>query len=535
MRTQKDSQINWLEQQFRARRIGRREFLGRMAALGVSTAFANSLAGRAIAQGAPKRGGHLRFGMAHGETTDTLDPGQVTNGYTTVVAYTITNMLTEEDADGNIKPKLAESWEASNAAKKWVFKLRKGVEFHDGRTLSAKDVVASINYHRGPNSKSSVKPIVDPIQSVESDGNDTVVLTLTGGDADIPAKLSNFSFGIYPANNDGSLDWQKGIGTGAYKLQHFEPGGKTTFERNPNYWQADRGFFDSGELIAILDAAARQNALLANEVDAIDRLDLKTADELGKAEGVVLEEVRGKLHYTFPMRTDTAPFNDRNVRLALKHAIDREAFLKVILFGHGMLGNDQPITPAYRYFAADIEQRKYDPEKAKFYLKQAGMSDLAVDLSASAAAFQSAVDAALLYKENASKSGININVVREPSDGYWTNVWRQKPWCTSYWFGTPTPDGIFTQAYAAGASWNDTYWNNEQFMKLMLEARGELDETKRAAMYRDMQLLVRDEGGAVIPAFANDVFATRDNVRHGKLASNYEVDGRMFFDRWWFA
>jgi peptide/nickel transport system substrate-binding protein len=67
------------------------------------------------------------------------------------------------------------------------------------------------------------------------------------------------------------------------------------------------------------------------------------------------------------------------------------------------------------------------------------------------------------------------------------------------------------------------------------DARGELDDNKRAAMYREMQLLVRDEGGAVIPAFANDVFATRDTVRHGKLASNYEVDGRMFFDRWWFA
>jgi peptide/nickel transport system substrate-binding protein len=535
MHTDNERKIDWLMSQLKESRMSRREFMGRAAALGVTTALASTLAGEALAQGSPKKGGYMRFGMAHGETTDTLDPGQVTNGYTTVVAYTITNMLTEEDADGNIKPKLAENWEASDAAKKWVFKLRKGVEFHNGRSLTAKDVVASINYHRGPQSKSSVKPIVDPMQSVEADGDDTVVITLSGGDADIPAKLSNFSFGIYPAKDDGTLDWEKGIGTGAYRLKEFQPGGKTTFERNPNYWQADRAFFDGGELIAVLDPTARQNALVSNQVDGIDRLDLKTADLLAKTEGVIVEEVRGKLHYTFPMRTDTAPLNDRNVRLALKHAIDREAFLKSILFGHGMLGNDQPITPAYRYFAADIEQRKYDPDKAKFYLKEAGMTELAIDLSASGAAFQSAVDAALLYKENAAKAGININVVREPNDGYWTNVWRGKPWCASYWFGTPTADGIFTQAYAAGAAWNDTYWNNEKFMKLLVDARGELDDNKRAAMYREMQLLVRDEGGAVIPAFANDVFATRDTVRHGKLASNYEVDGRMFFDRWWFA
>ncbi len=309
MSTIEDQKVRWLTSQFSAGRIGRREFLGRLAALGATSIFASSLAGKALADSAPKKGGYLRFGMAHGETTDTLDPGQITNGYTTVIAYTIANMLTEEDADGKIQPKLAESWEASDAARKWVFKIRKGVEFHDGRTLTAKDVVASINYHRDAKSKSSVKPLVAPIQSVEADG-DNVVITLSGGDADIPAKLSNFSFGIYPGNADGTLDWQKGVGTGAYRLKDFKPGVRTVFERNANFWQADRAFFDGGELIAIIDAAARQTALVANEVDAIDRVDLKTADLLAKTDGIVVEEVQGKLHYTFPMLTDTAPFTD---------------------------------------------------------------------------------------------------------------------------------------------------------------------------------------------------------------------------------
>jgi len=76
---------------------------------------------------------------------------------------------------------------------------------------------------------------------------------------------------------------------------------------------------------------------------------------------------------------------------------------------------------------------------------------------------------------------------------------------------------------------------DEMFNRILVEARSELDAGKRAAMYRDLQLLVRDEGGVVIPLFANDVFATSSKVRHGKLADNYECDGRMFFDRWWFA
>lgn len=529
-----EDQTRWLLHQFESGKMNRRTFVTSLMALGAAMPMSSALGKRALAQSAPKKGGHFRFGMAHGEAADTLDPAHVNNGFTTVVAYAITNMLTEEDAHGNVQPRLAESWEPSDKATTWVFKLRRGVEFHDGRPLTAKDVIASINHHRGEASTSSAKPTVEPIVSIEADGDYDVIIKLSGGDADLPAKLSMFSFGIYPAKEDGTLDWESGIGTGAYRLKKFSPGERATFERNPNFWQENRGFFDSGELLVIHDAAARQNALITNEVDAIDRVDLKSVDRLAKADDVIVRELRGKLQYTFPMRTDMAPFNDVNVRLALKHAIDRQSILGTVLFGHGALGNDHPITPAYRFFAEGLEQRTYDPEKSKFYLKQAGLSDLSVDLSAADAAFAGAVDAALLYKEHAAKANININVVREPNDGYWSNVWMQKPFCAAYWFGTPTVDGILSQAYGAGASWNDSYWDNEQFNRLLSEARGELDAEKRADMYREMQVLIRDDGGVVIPVFANDVFAIRDNVRHGELASNYEVDGRMMFDRWWF-
>ncbi len=530
-----DAFKHWQAGEMKSGRIDRREFLGGLSLLGLSAAAGSTLSGPAFADETPKPGGHMRFAMAHGEAADTLDPAHVNNGYTTVVAYAITNMLTEVATDGSLQPKLAESWEASEGATKWTFKLRKGVEFHNGKSFTAKDVVASINHHRGEKSTSSVKPIVDPITAVEADGDYAVVITLKSGDADIPFKLSTFSFGMYPAKDDGTIDWQSGVGTGAYRLKSFKPGEKTELEKNKNFWQAGRGHFDSGELLSIQDTAARQNALLTKEVDGIDRLDLKTVDRLKQEAGIVVEEVRGKLHYTFPMLTNVAPFTDNNVRLALKHAIDREALLKTILFGHGTVGNDHPLTPAYPFFAADIEQRVYDPDKAKFYLKQAGLTSLAVDLSAANAAFTGAVDTATLYAAQAKKAGIAINVIQESNDGYWTNIWQKKSWCAAYWFGTPTPDDILTQAYSAGASWNDSAWTNEKFNKILVEARSEVDAAKRTGMYRDLQLLVRDEGGVVIPLFANDVFATSTKVRHGKLADNYECDGRMFFDRWWFA
>jgi len=172
-------------------------------------------------------------------------------------------------------------------------------------------------------------------------------------------------------------------------------------------------------MLSIIDPTARTNALTTGEVDVMDRPDLKTASRLGKKPGIVIEETTGYLHYTFPMRTDTAPFDDNNVRMALKHAVNREEIVEKILYGHGTVGNDHPIAPSVAYHAADLEQRQYDPDKAKFYAKKAG--GINVKLSAADAAFAGAVDAATLYKEHAAAAGIEIEVVREPNDGYWSN------------------------------------------------------------------------------------------------------------------
>jgi peptide/nickel transport system substrate-binding protein len=235
------------------------------------------------------------------------------------------------------------------------------------------------------------------------------------------------------------------------------------------------------------------------------------------------------------MRTDTAPFDDNNVRMALKLGLDREALLRTLLRGHGALGNDHPISTANPYHNAELEQRVYDPDKAKWYLKQSGLDSITVDLSASDAAFAGAVDAVVLFKEHATKAGITINVIQEPKDGYWGAVWRQKGWCASYWGGRPTEDWMFSVAYAAGAPWNETYWEHARFNELLVLARAELDPAKRREMYGEMQQLTRDEGGAVIPVFANYVFAMSKKVEHGPMAANWDLDGVRGMERWWFA
>jgi peptide/nickel transport system substrate-binding protein len=163
------------------------------------------------------------------------------------------------------------------------------------------------------------------------------------------------------------------------------------------------------------------------------------------------------------------------------------------------------------------------------------MSNLKVDLSIAEAAFNGAVDAAVLYQQHAKAAGIDINVIREPDDGYWDNVWLKKSWCGGYWSGRPTCDWMFTTVYATGAAWNETHYANPKFQSLLLAARSETDDKKRAGMYAEMQQLLHDDGGVIVLVFNNYVEANSKKLAHAAIAPNWEADGLKIAERWWFA
>jgi peptide/nickel transport system substrate-binding protein len=222
----------------------------------------------------------------------------------------------------------------------------------------------------------------------------------------------------------------------------------------------------------------------------------------------------------------------------MKHIVDRQELLDKIFFGYGQLGNDSPVGPA-NYFRAtedELPQREYDPEKAKYYLKQAGMSSLSVKFHAADTGFSGSVDAGALMRESAKAAGIDIEVVREPNDGYWSNVWMNKPWSACYWSGRPTEDWIFSQIYYSKADWNDTHWNNSSFDKLLVEARAETDEAKRREKYVEMQRIVHTDGGLILPVFLSEIMGHRSNINvPGQIANNWELDGHLCSRRWWSA
>ncbi|MBN7783465.1 ABC transporter substrate-binding protein [Ponticoccus gilvus] len=515
-------------------RISRRGLLTTGAAAGVLAASGLPLRAQA------KRGGRLRCGLNGANSSDSWD-GRTHSDLFMIASSqgAVFDTLTENAADGSLKGELAESWDASADAKTWTFTLRQGVTFHNGKSFGADDVIESLQLHIAEDSKSAAKPIVSAITEMKKLGEHQVQFTLEAGNADFPYLLSDYHLLMYPA---GQIEEAiaKGIGTGLYQVQSFEPGARMVATRYPDHYKGDTaGFFDEIEYIAINDNTARMNALMTGQVDAINRIDFKTEALLKANPMIRIHEVTGNQQFTFPMLTDIAPFNDVNVRRALKHSINRQEMVDKILLGHGRVGNDSPIGPANQYFNAEMEQTTYDPDKAKFYLKEAGLSSLDIDLSASSAAFDGAVDAAQLYQASAKAAGININVVQEPADGYWSNVWIKKPFCACYWSGRATEDWMFSSAYEEGVPWNDTQWgreDSERFQDLLLEARAELDSAKRREMYFEMQQILNTDGGLVLPMFANFVEAISNKIATPETVGNlWQMDNARMAERWWMA
>ncbi|SMD01702.1 peptide/nickel transport system substrate-binding protein [Desulfocicer vacuolatum DSM 3385] len=532
MTDQKASEIRNLDGHDESKKITRRQFIAGASALGLSAALSPALVpSSAFAAQGPQKGGHFKMGMAGGHTTDSLDTALIADQVADCTNYALRNNLVEVDHKGNAVPELAESWDASKDAATWHFNLRKGVEFHNGKTMDSEDVIFSIRHHMGKDSKSGAKGLINQIEDIKKDGKDKVVFTLKTGNADFPYILNDYHLTIVPAGTQGE-QWEKGIGTGGYILEAWEPGVKSIVRRNPNYYKSDRAHFESAEVLSIADTNARTNALRTGQVDYMNRVELKTIHLFQRAKNINIIQVNGGYHYTLAMLTDTPPYDNNDVRLALKYAIDREELVKKFLRGYGSVGNDQPIHPGNRFYANDLPQRQYDPDKAKFHLKKAGLSQHTFDLHTSE--HGGFMDISTLYQQSAAKAGIKINMVKEPEDGYWSNVWLNKAFCHGYWGARPTADMAFSVAYSGKAKWNETRLQNKRLDELVLAARSELDDAKRKEMYRECQMIIRDEGGTIVPFFKDYVEASNEKIGHGTVSGLWESDAHRVIERWWF-
>jgi peptide/nickel transport system substrate-binding protein len=519
-----------LDQVMRDGGLSRRALLERTALIGAGAALAPMLgAGPAAAADAPRKGGNLRLGVAGGSTGDSLDPTTWTDSVTLVIGFALFNGLIENGPDNKPVPELAESWEAKPGAAEWIFNLRKGVKFSNGKEFDADDAIYSLNLHRGASKSGAAGPF-KAISDIKKLGLNQIAITLSSADADLPYVLSDYHVLMVP---NGFTDWANPVGTGGYTLGKFDPGVRCSLKRNPNYWKPGRANADTIEITVINDSTAMLAALESGQVDVIHRVQPQAVERVKKNPKLSLVQAPGGWHAIIPMMVDKDPYSNADLRLALKYAINREQVLKTMFRGYGSVGNDHPIPKGDPFYNSSLAQTAYDPDKAKFYFKKSGLADPRMLLQASDAAFSGAVDMAQLYQANAKKAGINFDVKKEPADGFWDNVWLKAPFMTSYWGGRPAATQMMGVAYKSDAPWNDTHWKVPAFDKLLSDARAELDVKKRGEYIWAMQEMLHSQGGALIPVFRDWLDAHNDKVGGHTPHNGFDLDNGRICEKAW--
>ena len=481
-----------------ASRPNRREILGLLG--GAAMAGSLNLPARAAM---PVRGGRIRVATESASTADTLDPVRSAQTTDYVRIYAHYNCLTTLDSKLVPQPELAETFTTSDALNR-SFSLRKGVTFHDGSNLTPADIVYSLNRVKDPATGSIARALAVQMEQITADGADKVSIKLSSPNADLPAILGTMHFAIV---KDGTTDFSKGNGTGPFLCKEFQPGVHSLAVRNPNYWKPGKPYLDEIEIFSIQDETARLNALMAGDIHIAAKLSMRFAQRAKTAANVAVLETPSGGYNDFILRQDSELTRDPDLVLALKYLQDRKQLQALV---GGVIANDQPIDPSNRYFDPTLPQRPFDPEKAKFHLKKAGIGSASLPLYVMAG--NTMADQALLLQQSALQAGLKIDLQRMPKDGYWSSVWFKHPFTGGSINPRPSADALLTLMFKSDSAWNESGWKSEKFDSLLVQARGETDETKRKAMYSEMQGIISDQGSILIPNFLSFYDAHSANV-----------------------
>ena len=509
----------------------RRELLGLMAGLGLGAALGGSVIGAATtahAQAA-KKGGKIRVAGFGSSTADTLDPAKQSYSTDYCRCTMFYNGLTELDEMMAPQLALAESIDNEKATV-WTIKLRRGVQFHDGKELTSEDVVFSLKRHHDPAVGTKAKALADQMKEIVATGKHEVKITLAAPNADLPVILGTYHFLIAQA---GTTDFSKGIGTGPFKCKEFTPGVRSIAVRNENYWKQGGGpYVDEIEFFGIPDVGARVNALMAGDVHMIGNVNPASARLILGAKGLKIMETKSGNYSNLIMKLDQAPGNNPDFVIGMKHLMNRELIKRNVFQNYAEVANDSPVPPMNRYFAKDIPQRAYDPEKAKFHLNKAGALSGPLQITTSPAATGS-VEMGLVLQAAAQQIGMKIDLRQVPADGYWSNYWFKVPVGFGNINPRPTADILFSLLYASNAAWNESAWKNEKFDQLLIAARAETDEAKRKQMYTDMQVMIHESSGVGIPVFINGLDAHSEKLKGLRPMGTGSMMGYAFAEHVW--
>ena len=493
------------------RGMTREHLLRRAAALGIVVAGGSfgPLTEAAFAATQIKRGGVFRVGVAGGGTTDFIDGQNIVNE-----PDIIRNVITFEGLayfDELYKPKidgLAEELKAEKPTQ-YLIRLRSGVEFHNGKTVTADDLAYSLR--RFTKAKlglfgTAAFAAIDPTRIKKLD-NRTVRLFLKSPDATLIDAFCQYFNGIVPEGYSPTSGRGKGslrfIGTGAFKVKSFTPGRESVHVRNENYWREGQPYFDEVHILDFGDVTARVNALLGGQIHAAGDVPFAQVNLIKKRKGLKIYEAPSAAWDPITMRVDQAPFKDVRVRQAFRLLANRPQMVAQGISGHGKVANDIFSPFDLSYAGDEFPQRKYDPERAKSLLKAAGQEGLTIDLQTTDGD-SGMVEVAQIFAQNAKAGGVTVNVKVLDGATFYGDQYLKWTFAVDFW-GTRNYLAQAALATLPTATYNETHFNDGRYNKLYRQALGTVDLKKRSALIKQMQKIEYDTGGLIIPWFKNQV------------------------------
>ncbi len=477
-----------------------------------------------------KRGGRLRAAFAGGGASETLDP-HLANLFADVArAKALYDKLADYGADLSAQPRLAEKWESNKALDRWQVTLRQAT-FHNGKPVTADDVLFSYRRIADPEQAFRAKASLEPIDldASRATGERSIVFVLKRPTAEFPNILAAFGAYIVP-ENASDFD-KKPIGSGPFRFVSFAPGRSAVYRRYEDYWEG-APHLDELEFVVANEESARVNALLGGQVEYAHELNPTTARAHEGKGQIEIVRLRNSAMQAFCMKTDRAPFDDKRVREAFFLIADRKELVDGALSGAGEIGNDL-FGKGYEYYADSLPQREQDLDKAKSLLKQAGAEKLKVtlDTSAVAAGF---TEAASIFRDQAAKAGVTIDVKMGSKDSYWSDILDSGTLCC-YRSGAMPIEAHLSQRLLTDSTTNATHWRHKDFDALYQQAQSTRDKTERSAVYERMQRRLYTEGGFLIWGFADWILGTAKNVKGIEVDAPANTLDWARFDKVWLA
>jgi peptide/nickel transport system substrate-binding protein len=490
---------------------------------------ASSTAASSTGGGPPVRGGTLRAAFVGGGTAETLNPYIAVTPIDESRIQNLYDPLVLTNADLTNSPGLALEWNANADATEYEVKLRPGVEFHNGKTFGADDLIYSIRLMAKPANFASV-PFVQGINlnDLRKINETTVKIPLLYPDADLAANFVYYNTWIV---QDGETDFTNPVGTGPFMFTSFKPGTQSIFKRNPNYWVTGKPYVDTLQITTIDDDTARLDALLSGQIDLMAQLAGAQAKAHQSAGDITVLVAKSPQPLMFYMDTTQKPFTDNNVRLAMKLIADRPALVASAISGYGIVGNDI-VGKGLPFYDNSLPQRVQDIEQAKSLLKTAGQENLTVTLMTSPI-ISGFVEAATLLAEQAKSAGVNIQLKQVPVSAYWNPqllylkmAFAETQWpmlSLKYWY---------LQTMSSKASYNETHWNDPAWNALLFKAIGELDQTKAQDYWNQVQEIEYDRGGYLSWTNADWVDGISKKVKGLQPSAAGILGNYRFLDAW---